>query len=82
MEADGCSGFFDQIDVLAYKMCCDIHDTHLASTRNLWDFIDANIEFFHCIARWDAFLAIIMGLAVFSPIGIAMFIFGKKKEGV
>jgi hypothetical protein len=79
---DGCTGFFDSIANLNYRVCCDIHDTHLMSTRSLWEFIDANIEFFHCIAKWDAFLAIIMGIAVFSPIGVLLFIFGPKKEGV
>ena len=82
MQDDGCTGFFDRIANLEYRICCDIHDTHLAATRDFKEFVIANREFIQCISFYDAFLAILMGLAVFSPIGVLLFIFGNKKEGV
>lgn len=82
-ENDGCTGWFDGWpDGPSWLHCCVQHDWKMHSNTEITEWINANLELWWCVHQIDAFMGLIMAVGVFSPIGLALFIWGKKKKGV
>lgn len=60
--------------------CCDLHDSALDHSFDLSTFIAGNWQFAGCVWAVHPVLAPIVFLAVAGPVGLALYLFGPKRQ--
>jgi len=82
-SGDGCTGWFDGWNDAgrSWRECCDTHDWQMHSNTDIVEWLKAGVELSYCVGKIDVFMGLVMGIGVLSPIGLGLFIWGRKKKG-
>lgn len=80
---DGCTFWLDSWFGIDLTHCCDVHDERFAVGRQLGEFVAANLELLQCGSAAGAPLwAILAFVGVMSPVGLYLFLFGRKRQNI
>ena len=78
---DGCTaGPLSEILNQIIGVCCFNHDQALDHSFDIGTFVAGNVDFFWCAAQANPLLAIVVTVAVSSPVGLYLYWFGPKRK--